>query len=48
MQEHKQAEKSVVQQIGVEFYIQGADILEARIKDGDKVQLNALRIYSWV
>jgi hypothetical protein len=48
MSERKLTEKSVVQQVGVEFDIQGPDILEARIKDGDKAQLDALRIYSSV
>jgi hypothetical protein len=48
MSEHKLTEKSVVQQVGVKFHIQGAGNLEARIKDGDKVQLDALRIYSSV
>jgi hypothetical protein len=48
MSEHKLTEKSVAQEVGVKFYIQGADILEARIKDEDKVQLDVLRIYSSV
>jgi len=48
MSEHKLTANSVVQQVGVKFHIQGADILEARIKDGGKIQLDALRIYSSV
>jgi uncharacterized membrane protein len=39
MSEHKLTVKSVAQEVGVKFYIKGADILEARIKDEDKVQL---------